>query len=429
MSAIRNSHSNFNFKAQDIQPCPNASKNYTTKTAEVLKHGPKTETADQAMLGALALGGAGVIGDLSGSVRQTFETYHKVYGTENPVALGILGLTTGFNTVSGGCNVVGGMKEIKKADKVSDTAGGVLGRLKVVRGGVQAAGGAVYIPVRALSIAALFTSSRVVSTVAGVLGAIGSICFNIVSVLAGIGIGIRLDEQRKFGAELDAILKAPKLSVRMRTKKAFAHLKQLVAASPQEKEQIRKEVHATRGALNPRGQLKIINAKTKVLLEKKEAKLKRLIGADCVKQIREKGIKEAAHVVEAVQKERNEKVVVSSIAMTLLIIGLISSVVSIIVLGPVGAVVAASISLAVSIGWVLHDGRELLKEFKQSDPGRNDKLWIYISTAIAVVTVALVFFLSGGIAPIIAAGVVGAAWLAINGACYYRLSKFANKHP
>jgi hypothetical protein len=423
----------FNFTLRATTP----STHVAPKTTEILnqaatvvvKPNPKAETADQAMLGTLALGGAGIIADISGSVQKTFDTYHKVYGTENPVALGVLGLTTGFNVVSGTNNVLGGLKEIRAADKISDTAGQVLGGLKVVQGGIGVGGGAVFIPMRALSIAALFTASKVVSTLAGILGGIGTVCFNIVSILAAIGIGIRLDEQRKFRAELDAILKDPQLSEEMRPKKALEHLKQLAAVSPQEKEQIRNEISASRGArfLSPATLSKKVEEKANVLLQKKEAELKRLVGDDCLTQIRQKGAAEAASVIEAVQSKSNEKVVVSSVSMALLIVGLIVTAISLTLTGPVGIIVAAAVGLAVSVGWLIHDGYNLLTEFKSSDPGRHDKLWIFISTAIAVVAVALVFFLSGGIAPIIAASVVGAVWLAINIACYHRLSKLVNK--
>src|ERR1700722_12983951 len=395
-----------------------------------VKQNSKTDTANQALLGTLAIDGAGVIGDLSGSVRQTFETYHKVYGTENPVALNALGFTTGFSAVSGGNSVIEGLKDIRTADKVSDTAGQALARLKVVRGGVQAVGGVVYIPERALSIASLFTSAKIVSTVAGVLGMMGGAFFGIVSIVAAIGTGIRLDEQRKFRAGLNAILKNPDLPEEMRSKKALEHLKQLATVSSEEKEQIRNEILAlpVSPLPFPESISERVEDKANVLLQKKEAELKRLVDDDCLSQIRQKGLEEAESIIQAVQKKSDEKVTLAWISMALLVAGFAATILSYIFTGPVGILVTTGIGLATSVGWLLTDGHGLIKDFQSSNPGRYDKLWILLSTVGAVVTIALVFFLSGGIAPIIAAAVVGTAWIAINAACYYRLSK-VTPHP
>ncbi len=388
----------------------------------------KGNIAEHALLGPLVLNGAFLISDFSGHIRQSFATYHAVYGTENPVALNALGFTTGFSLVSGGLNVGDAIKEIQTAGKISDTVGKTLGNLKVVNGVVLASGGAMFIPVRALSIAALFTSSKIVTTLAGVLGSLGGACFNVVFIIAAIGIGIRLNEQRLFRKELNSILQNPNLPEAERPIKALEYLKKLATVSPEEKEDIRQEIMAQAEfrELNP-GQLSAkVEEKAHLLLLKKEAYLKRLSNEDCITQIRQKGPSDATSVVEAVQKKSKEKIILSAIAMALLIIGLAVTVASFIFTGPVGVLVTAALGCATSLGWILVDGYGLINEFKATDPGRYDKLWIFISTVIAVVSVSLVFFLSGGIAPIIAAAVVGAIWLAINAACYYRLYMLAS---
>ncbi len=412
-------------------------RNLALKTTEIFnnqivsseRRDVKGDVADQALLGPLVLNGAEVIADFSGHVRQTFSSYHQVYGTENPAALAALGLTTGFSLVSGSLSVRSAIQEIKTAEKISDTVGKTLGNLKIARGVAQASGGAIFIPVRALSIAALFTSSKVISTMAGVLGSIGSACFNVVSILAAIGIGIRLNEQRQFREELDSILQNPNLPEIERPVRALEYLKKLAAVSSQEKEEIRQDILAQpefRG-LNPEQLSAKIEEKASLLLLKKEAYLKRLTDEDCIAQIRQKGPSEATSVIEAVQKKSKEKIILASIGMGLLIVGLAVTIASFIFTGPVGIIVSAALGFATSLGWILVDGYGLIKEFQSTDPGRYDKLWIFTSTVLAVISVALVFFLSGGTASIVAAAVVGAVWLAINSACYYRLYKFEKK--
>jgi hypothetical protein len=380
---------------------------------------------EQALLGPLVVSGAEVVSDFSANIRQTFSTYHQVYGTESPAALAALGFTTGFNLFSGALNVHTAIKEVRTAEKVNDTAGKTLAQLKLVKGTAQAIGGAVYIPVRALSLAALSTSAKAVSVMAGALGSIGSACFNIVSILAGISIGLKLHDQRLFRKELDAILQDPNLTEQQRPAKALEHLKKLATVSTQEKEEIRRELRAQpeNQALSSQQLDAKVEEKSSLLLQKKEAHLKRLIDGESIKQIREKGPAEAKEVIEAVQKASLKKVVLSSIAMALIAIGLVVTAAAFIFTGPIGIIVGAAVSLATSVAWFLYDGYGLIKEFQETAPGRFDKLAILISSIVAVIAVSLVFFLSGGLAPIIAASIVGALWLAINGACYYRLYK------
>lgn len=381
------------------------------------------DPVEQALFSPLLMSGAEVISDFSGQIRQTYAAYHKVYGTQNPEALAALGFTTGFSVISGTLNVRNGLKEIKTAETISDSIGKTLGNLKVAGGTAKAAGGAIFIPVRALSLAALKTSSKVVSTMAGTLGSIGSACFNFVIVLAMAGICIRLKEQHQFRSQLDGILKDPAIPEQERSIKALEYLKELASVSPQEKEEIRQELCASAEfmAMSPQQKDEKVEEKASLLLLKKEAHLKRLADEDCLMQIRQKGPAEANAVIEAVQKKSKEKIVLSSIGICLLTVGVMISIASFIFTGPIGIIVSSAVGLAISFSWLAIDAYGLMKEFKSADPGRFDKLWIFLSTALAVVSVALVFFLSGGIAPIIGAAVVGAIWLTINSTCYYRL--------
>ena len=385
--------------------------------------------SEQTLLGPLVLSGAEVVDDFASNIRQTFSTYHQVYGTDSPVELAALGFTTGFNVISGSLNVRSGLKEIKTAEKVSDVAGKQLAQLKVAKGAAAAAGGAVFIPVRALSLAALYTSSKVVSVLAGVLGSIGTLCFNIVVFVAGVALAMKLNEHRLFRNELNAILEDPNVPEQDRPPKALEHLKKLATVSPEEKEAIRTELKAL--PENQTISIKELDAqveeKSNLLSQRKEAYLKRVADGDCVKQIREKGPAEAKEVIEAVKKASKEKVIISATGMGLLAVGVCITIAGFIFTGPLGIAIAAGVGLAASLGWLALDAYDLIKEFKETDPGRFDKLWIFLSSVLAIVTVALVFFLSGGTAPIIAAAVGGAIWLAINAACYYRLYQHSKK--
>jgi hypothetical protein len=411
---------NFNRSA----PSPEIKKIYPTE------RGIKTDTSEKGLLSPLVLSGADVVSYFSNHIRQGFSSYHQVHGTENPTALTALGFTTGFSLVSGGVNIKNGIKEFKTAEKTSDIAGKKLSLIKIAKGSAQIAAGSTSFPARILTIASLITASKAFSTVANVFGDIGASCFKVVSIIGAIGISIRLHEQRLFRNQLDLILNDPNSTEQERSIKALEHLKRLASISPQEKEEIRKEIalQPEFSSLNPQQLTEKVEERANTLLMKKEAYLKRLIDGECLDQIRQKGPAEANSVIEAVQKKSKEKIILSSLGMSLIVVGLATSFISFMLTGPVGIILIAGLGLATSLGWVLLDSYEFYHEFKSTDPGRFDKLWIFISTVIAITSVSLVFFLSGGIAPIIAALVVQAVWLGINFICYYRIYQLEKKN-
>lgn len=402
----------------------------TAPSSHCLKNSVKGEMgAEQALLGPLVLNGADLIKDFSGHIRKGFDSSKIIYGTENPIALAALGFTSGFSLISGGLSIKGGIEDERRARKISDATGRSLGYLRIAKGGVQSAAGALYIPARALTIASLATSSKVYATAAGVFGSTAGGCLNILSIISSISIALCLDEQYKFYKQLDGILSDPsEPSEDGRYIRALEFLKQLATVSPEEKAEIGQTIASNEKyrLLNPEQIAEKTAKKEQKLLRKKEAYLKRLTNGDCLNLIRQKGPAEAKFVIESVQKKCREKVIMASVALVLIAIGL-ALLVSSFFLGPVGLMVISALGLATSLSWVVMDVYALMSNFNASDPGRFDKLLIFISTVAAVISVSLVFFFSAGIAPIVAASVVGVVWLGINSLCYYRIYQFEKK--
>jgi len=394
------------------------------------ERGIKTDTSEKGLLSPLVLSSADVVADFSYQIRQGFSSYHQVNGTEHPIALAALGFATEFSLVSGGLNIKNAISEFKTVVKVSDSAGKKLSLIKAAKGSAQIAAGSFSLPARTLTIASVITTSKALSTLANVLGNIGAVCFRVVSIIAAIGISIRLHEQRLFRNELDLILNDPNSTEQERDIKALEHLKQLASISPQEKEEIQKEIalQPEFSSLNPQQLTEKVGERANTLLMKKEAYLKRLTNEECLVQIRQKGPAEANSVIRAVQKKSKEKIILAALGMTLIAVGLATTLTSCVLTGPVGMILTVALGLATSLGWILLDGYGLFHEFKSTDQGRFDKLWIFISTVIAVTSVSLVVFLSGGTAPMIAALVVKAVWLGINFACYYRIYQLEKKN-
>ena len=387
---------------------------------------PAVDPVDQGILGSMVLQGADVIGGICGHIQESFEGAHDLIGTEDPQALAALGFTAAFSIVSGGLNVKSGYEEEQNAREISDVAGRAIACLKMANGTLVAGSGAAFLPAKAVSIAALSSSAKVLGTVAGILGKIGGAFFAGASVFAAIAQGIKLDEQREFRLPFHAILEDSNFSEEERALRALEYLKKMVSVSASEKEQILREIEADPelAALGSDEKAALVSDKAQLLLEKKEAFISRVLNEDCLKLIRETGPDEAGSVIEAVKKESLKNVVLLSCSIALLGIGLAVTIAALICTGPLGIIITTAIGLTVSLSWICLDSYSLIEEFQKSEPGRFDKLWIFLSTVIAVVSVATVFFLSGGTAPMIAAAVVGAIWLAINVACYWRLSQF-----
>ncbi len=382
----------------------------------------KQTSKPQPLISSLALSGNGVIGDFSSHIREVSLTSNKIYNTHHPKALASLGFTSAFNMISGGLNMKSGWEEVKAAREVSDTAGQALGAIKIAKGSVFAAGGAAMVPARVLTIVEGVKNASVMGGLAGSLGSSGGSLFTLGSLFAGIDIGFRLHKQRLFRQELFQILNDPHLDEPARIAQASQYLKNMASLSPEERVQISKEMKADPNyqELPPDEKLRELIKKETQMLSQKEALFKRVLDSGCLDLIRTNGADDSA-IVQAAKKASLKRVILQGSAMALICIGIALFIASFIFSTPFALMVTAIISLVVSMGWLVLDGYELINNFKQSDPGRFDKLWILLSSVIAVVAVGLVFFLTAGFAPLIAASSVGIVWLAVNAFCYYRL--------
>ena len=69
------------------------------------------------------------------------------------------------------------------------------------------------------------------------------------------------------------------------------------------------------------------------------------------------------------------------------------------------------------------DGYCLWEAYKKGDPKLNDKIMMSIMGVFMTTAVVLGTVFSGGLAPLIASGVIGGLWLGLGAYSYYRWSK------
>ena len=358
---------------------------------------PEPSTPHNAALSPLVLSSNSVIGMFSSQVRKTFDSSNIIYGTRNPEALAAIGLTTGFNLVGGALTIKSALDDL---ENTTDKTSRVSALLKLVTGGLLAAGGAFYIPVRALTLIALATASDVAKVAAGVLGIAGTFCFNAISLLAAIGAGIKLRELAQFRQMLTGSL---------------PDLKTLISVSDQEKEAIRQKKKCP---------VKVAE-KVEKLLKKKEAFIKRVTDDKCLEMIRNND----PGALEAVQKKLKENTILTSISMGFSTTSVVVAVASAIFVTPTATVLIAVLGVVLTGAMFIFEAYQLLQQFMEQEPGRFDKLWIAFSTITAVAAFALVCLFETGLIALIAAASVGVVWMGINVACYFNLTQQKSGEP
>ncbi len=442
--AVKGSKPNFNFTpswaANGAKPgvfnlnyalaSPSAPKQVPT---EIFNRPALLESSDPSLKGRrvspLILSSVDVITDVSGNMRQFFATTGQLGVMDNPAVIAGLGVTSGFSILSGAVNISKGLKDVDTAKKIEDGAGRVLGYTDVVRGSAQIGGGASLVPARVSTVASVLSTSKVLGTLGSVLGGIGMGLTAFAGVLKGIPIAVNIHELRLFRKGYKEAISGGNLSEEELIVKGWEYIRSAVQVSPEEKAAISNELmkDPAFAAISFAQQREAMACREKLLLDKKEAVFKRTFNADLWELVTKGEPANAKEIVAAVNKCWTRKTVISSVAIGVISVVAIAVVVCMVMSAPIFATIGAFIMMGISLALLIPDGIALVEEFKRCHPGRFDKLIILLSTVLALAVVTVICVLSAGIVPMIAAGVVGAIWLAINIACYYRIHQFEKR--
>lgn len=368
-------------------------------------------------LSAVVLDTNTVVADLAGMLKSTVAFASKYFGaTEDPADLNSLGMTAGFSIISGGLGIVSGVKEVKAAEKISDTSGRIMAGLKIAGKSISLAGGVL----RSLSLAFMLSSADIIIRLNEILKSVVGGFSLAGAALSTASQGIKLDELRRFQEELDEILTDPETGFT----DALEHLKKLASASPEENEKIvrKLKVNPEYLAMSDEEKAAKVEEKQKLLIEKKEAFLKRVSSGDSLKAIRSAEPADAKTVIEEVKEQCRKKLIMTSISIALACVSITTLLGAIIfVASPIIIEIIGAIGLVASLASLIVDGYTMVEDLGKSDPGRFDKMCIVFSCALAVIIFGAVCFFSHGIAAIIEAGLLCLVWFAINAVCGYYL--------
>ncbi|MCP5505824.1 MAG: hypothetical protein H7A38_02950 [Chlamydiales bacterium] len=393
-----------------------------------------------------------------------------IAGTPNPPGMSGLGLTSIFSVYTGVVATQRGYESYKKASEVKDSVGEVVGKVNMSRGPFEVLGGLTFTPFRALSIAAMYSSSKAVALAQVIFGTIGSAFFAVTYALLAIPSMISLHQNRKFDAKLtDAIDKhetryaKAKMGIKtlmeemtgtVEEKRAF--LEKFAEDPKQWKGKDAEEVdpslltdkerrflfeEATRlGApdythvneLYDHFQVEFVKFK-----EKKEAQFGRKTGPETVAWVKRelakppqeqllhqlewgKGLDEAEEILGQVKNEMFKNrllhlgiIVASLIGVAALIAGTIAT--------------GGGLGIAIAVAWVISavgmlaiDGYFLYKALQQGEMNQKDKVAFFVMNVLMIAIAGAGIFFSGGLAPLIIGAVMLVLWIGVAGYAYYQ---------
>lgn len=423
--------------------------------------------------------------DTSSGYRMIDNVVNLIQHRPDPTGVSGLGITSGASVLTGyiaGCR---GYVANQTASKIHDFWGKVCGKVNMVRGVFEAAGGAVFIPVRALSIAAAQTSAKTVAQSALILGNIGSALFGITYLLLALPSAISMAKGLRFNAQLNEALEDPQheteasqlragvlylmdqLHLTRSDRKKTAHAAtsdegiwekgrvKPIEIDPEDGKLLSQYDHDyVRGFVGKKFEGAELDEISLALIENhvkkelihlrktKEAELGRKGGDEVIKLIKAEGekpederlitrlldpedkeaIQEAQSVIEQVKKDTRFNIGFNAAIAFFSVLGAVAFFAGIAGTGGTLGLVIAMMWVVTSVAMFAIDGYCLWQAYKNGDPKFKDKLMMSLAGVFLVTAVVLGTVFSGGLAPLIASGVIGLIWLGVAGYSYYRWS-------
>jgi hypothetical protein len=404
--------------------------------------------------------------DMFAAPRMVVGLQNVILGRPNSAGIQCLGLTSIFSVYTGAIAGQRGYAEYTEASRINDTAGQMMGAANIVRSPMEIMGGLTFTPFRALSIAATYTSSKVIVTAQFIFGTVGSAFFaltylflmipSVMTLYKNISFSSKLSEAMKEGETPYAKAKFGLLALMEEwkgteeEKKAF--LEKIAKDSKREEKEIDSSLLTSdeqrfllqeameyepsdpfkRSILYGRFQEEFVKFK-----KEKEAEFIRKIGPEAAawmkkelaKPIEEqllykvewgKGIDQVEEVLKNVEKEALKNRLLHIGIVITSVIGAIALVAGSIFTGGAPLIIIAVAWVIASIGMLGIDGYFLYETLKQGEMDRNDKITFFVVNALLILIAGAGVFFSGGLAPLIIGSVMLALWVGVAAYSYYK---------
>ncbi len=410
--------------------------------------------------------------DLLVAPRMVSSLGNAVMGKPDPVGLHGLGLTSIFSLFTGVITGKRGYSDYEKASKMGDTTGQVMGAINTARGPVEVMGGLTYTPFRALSIAATYTSSKIVGTAALIFGIAGSAFFAGIYVLFAIPSVISLTKNIQFGSKLNGAMDKIK-TVPKKLQAALNTLMDELRGSDDERKVFLKGIkddpaiwHEGRilpfkevdDSVYTKEELQFLFKEAKELAPddfsarklyghfkeryvnfkaKKNAQMARKTGSESTVIIRQElerdpkvnlvaqlekgeGVEETQGIIDTVKGEMKKNRLLHAAIIGLCVIYVFALVAGSFTTGGGLAIAVAVVWVVASVGMLAIDGYFLYKSLKAGEMDKKDKIAFFVANILLIMIAGTGMLFSGGLAPIIIGGVMLALWVGIAGYTYYK---------
>jgi hypothetical protein len=396
--------------------CPSAK-------ASLVKPPITSEMSHQTVFGPLILGAGEVISKISGKVSAVYKTTNLLQGQEDPIGLIGLEAAAVFGIVSGACQTYDGFQEEKISKKIDDARGRILGETKTVGGICATTSGAAGIPLRGLALISLKNASPLLGMALNFLSLLSTFLFVLSCTSLGVAMSVRLNEQKEFNRSFEAVLNDPQFPEHTRAERAMQHVKQLLSLTEEEKGKIRTDLQSKRkwSTLTPQQkETKIQRGEQKVLL-KKERQFTRVTSKACVRLALEATSLHAESLLKNVQSEAQKRRILNGTKLALSILG-VAGVGLTFALNSTRVLLAIGvISFTLTAGLLGLDIQQVIESFKESTPGKYDKLCVLATSALGFTAISFGVLLSLNPVAIACSIIVGLIWLSINLACFFRI--------
>jgi hypothetical protein len=301
------------------------------------------------LFSGVSQGGAELVMDTSALVRGAVGTLDTIENRDDPAMFSALGFTTVFSAICGVSTLHKGWHESNLMKRIGDATGRMLANLKCFRGAIQTTAGLLFIPVRALGVAASVTASKTYAAIAGTLGIVGNSLFGMTGVMLGFSALIEIQEQASLMSELYAAY-----GENADAQACLTLLQEKLALSPEE-------------ALES-------DDDQQNLLDKKKSILARAIGAEAVEALEHAGAGVAVEIVNRVFAANQKALIFSSLTCLLCAVGIVATLIPILSNLPVALIAASGLNAFTSAIWLILDCQQLHQAFQNHEPGRFDKL-------------------------------------------------------
>ncbi len=291
--------------------------------------------------GRVAIGNVDLVSGTSAFARNVISTINLITRHEDQPQLSALGLTTVMSFVGGSLILHNGWCEGNVMRRIGDAVGSALADLKCLRGGVQAVAGALFLPVRVLSMLAHTTASKSLRDVAGLLGQIGVQLFSVTSLLLGVNAAVELHAEFSFMHELNAIYEREPGSPEAKAGTCLAFLQAKLLADEN-------------------------------LVERNSSILARAVGEKCVTEILAATPADAQVLITKIFAVNQYRMHCSMIMIALCIMGIAANIIPLITAAQGALIVASGLNALITAIWLGFDLYQVIDAFEHSLPGKYD---------------------------------------------------------